>query len=113
VLDGAKALSAAVKRHAGEAALIQRCQVHKRRNVLEQLPEEYQPGIERKLLAAYAMVEHADAKRALDQIHRELERINPSAARSLEEGMEETLVSRPLRLHSRQPRLLPNLLSLV
>jgi putative transposase len=36
VLDGAKALSAAVKRHAGEAALIQRCQVHKRRNVLDQ-----------------------------------------------------------------------------
>jgi hypothetical protein len=43
VLDRAEALSAAVKRRAGEAASIQRCQVHKRRNVLEQLPEEYQP----------------------------------------------------------------------
>jgi transposase-like protein len=57
VLDGAKALHSAVKRHAGEAALIQRCQAHKRRNVLEQLPEEYQPGLERKLAAAYGMVE--------------------------------------------------------
>ena len=98
VLDGAKALQAAVKRHAGEAALIQRCQVHKRRNVLEQLPDEYQPGIERKLLAAYAMVEYADARRALEQLHRELDRINPSAARSLEEGMEETLTVHKLRV---------------
>lgn len=98
VLDGAKALQAAVKRHAGEAALIQRCQAHKRRNVLDQLPEEYQPGMERKLLAAYAMVEYTDARRALDQLHRELDRINPSAARSLEEGMEETLTVHRLRV---------------
>jgi putative transposase len=98
VLDGAKALSAAVKRHAGEAALIQRCQAHKRRNVLDQLPEDYQPGIERKLIAAYGMTGEADARRALDQIHRELERINPSAARSLEEGLEETLTVHKLRM---------------
>jgi len=98
VLDGAKALSAAVKRHAGQDALIQRCQVHKRRNVLDQLPDEYQPGIERKLIAAYAMRGEADARRALDQIHRELERINPSAARSLEEGMEETLTIHKLQM---------------
>lgn len=98
VLDGAKALSAAVKRHAGEAAFIQRCQVHKRRNVLDQLPEEYQPSIERKLLAAYGLLEYAEAKKALEQIHRELDRINPSAARSLEEGMEETLTVHKLRM---------------
>ncbi len=98
VLDGAKALHSAVKRHAGEAALIQRCQAHKRRNVLEHLPEEYQSGMDRKLLAAYAMVEYADARRALDQLHRELDRINPSAARSLEEGMEETLTVHKLRV---------------
>jgi len=98
VLDGAKALSAAVKRHAGQDALIQRCQVHKRRNVMDQLPDEYQPGIERKLIAAYAMTGEADARRALDQIHRELERINPSAARSLEEGMEETLTVHKLQM---------------
>lgn len=98
VLDGAKALSAAVKRHAGQDALIQRCQVHKRRNVMDQLPDEYQPSIERKLIAAYAMTGEADARRALDQIHRELERINPSAARSLEEGMEETLTVHKLQM---------------
>lgn len=98
VLDGAKALSAAVKRHAGSDALIQRCQVHKRRNVMDQLPDEYQPSIERKLIAAYAMTAEADARRALDQIHGELERINPSAARSLEEGMEETLSVHKLQM---------------
>jgi transposase-like protein len=98
VLDGAKALSAAVKRHAGPEAWIQRCQVHKRRNVLDQLPDEYQPSIERKLIAAYAMTGEADARRALDQIQRELERINPSAARSLAEGMEETLTVHKLQM---------------
>jgi transposase-like protein len=98
VLDGAKALSSAVRRYAGEAALMQRCQVHKRRNVLDQLPDEYQPSIERKLLAAYAMFGEADARKALDSIRRELERINPSAARSLGEGMEETLTVHKLKM---------------
>jgi putative transposase len=98
VLEGAKALHSAVQRHAGEAALIQRCQAHKRRNVLEQLPEEYPPSIERKLQAAYGMREYTDARRALEQLQGELDRINPSAARSLEEGMEETLTVHTLRV---------------
>lgn len=46
VLDGAKALAARVKRRAGEAALIQRCQLHQRRNVLAHLPEQHQPFVE-------------------------------------------------------------------
>jgi transposase-like protein len=47
VLDGGKALAAAVRRHAGEAAFLQRCQVHKRRNVLDHLPEEHKPAVKR------------------------------------------------------------------
>jgi transposase-like protein len=97
VLDGGKALVAAVRRHAGEAALIQRCQVHKRRNVADHLPEEYKAAVRKKLQNAYAMTEYADAKRALERLHRELMDLNPSAARSLEEGMEETLTVH--RLH--------------
>jgi putative transposase len=50
VLDGGKALAAAVRRHAGEAALIQRCQVHKRRNVIDHLTEEHKPAIKKKRL---------------------------------------------------------------
>lgn len=91
VLDGAKALSVAVKKRAGESALIQRCQLHKRRNVLNHLPQEEQPVVEQKLVAAWAMFRYEDAQRALQRLHGELEQINPSAARSLAEGMEETL----------------------
>jgi len=87
VLDGAKARNVAVKKRAGEAALLQRCQWHKRRNVLNHLPDEHQPFIEQKLIAAWNMAGYAEARRALDRIHDELERINPSAARSLAEGL--------------------------
>ena len=97
VLDGGKALSAAVKKHAGESVAIQRCQVHKRRNVLDHLTDEQKPGVEKKLNAAYALEDYAAAKRALNALHRELMDLNPSAARSLGEGMEETLTVH--RLH--------------
>jgi len=98
VLDGGKALAAAVRRHAGEAALVQRCQVHKRRNVVDHLPEEHKSTVRKKIQNAYAMTEYADAKRALERLHRELMELNPSAARSLEEGMEETLTVHRLRV---------------
>jgi putative transposase len=102
VLDGGKALAAAVRRHAGEAALIQRCQVHKRRNVIDHLPEEHKSAVRRKLQNAYAMSEYSDAKRALERLHRELMELNPSAARSLEEGMDETLTVHRLRVQLRR-----------
>jgi hypothetical protein len=59
--------------------------------VLNHLPEQQQPFIEPKWIAAWNMTGYAEARRALDRIHDELERINPSAARSLAEGLEETL----------------------
>ena len=97
VLDGGKALTAAVKKYAGESAAIQRCQVHKRRNVLDHLTDEQKPGVAKRLNAAYALEDYAAAKQALNQLHRELMDLNPSAARSLGEGMEETLTVH--RLH--------------
>ena len=72
-----------MKRHAGETAFIQRCQVHKKRNVLDHLPEEHKAGVRRKLQNAYAMRDCEPARRALTQLHRELMDLNPSAARSL------------------------------
>jgi putative transposase len=98
ILDGGKALSAAVKKHAGESAPIQRCQVHKRRNVLDHLNDEQKPAIAKKLNAAYALEDYAAAKQALHVLHRELMDLNPSAARSLGEGMEETLTVHRLHL---------------
>jgi transposase-like protein len=98
VLDGGKALTAAVKKYAGESAAIQRCQVHKRRNVLDHLTDEQKPAVAKKLNAAYALEDYAAAKQALNTLHRELMDLNPSAARSLEEGMEQTLTVHRLHL---------------
>jgi putative transposase len=98
ILDGGKALTAAVKKHAGESAAIQRCQVHKRRNVLDHLTDEQKPAVAKKLNAAYALEEYGAAKEALNKLHRELMDLNPSAARSLGEGMEETLTVHRLQL---------------
>src|SRR5580693_2217127 len=97
VLDGGKALTSAVKKYAGESAPIQRCQVHKRRNVLDHLTDEQKSTVAKKLNAAYALEDYVAAKEALNGLHRELMDLNPSAARSLAEGMEETLTVH--RLH--------------
>lgn len=91
VIDGAKALRAGIERVFGARAEVQRCQIHKRRNVAEHLPKSAQGDTDRRIRNAYAMTEYAEAKAELEKIFRQLERINPSAARSLEEGMEETL----------------------
>ena len=106
VLDGGKALQAAVRRHAGAAAFIQRCQVHKKRNVVDHLPDEHKADVKKKLQNAYSMKEYSDAKRALERLHRELMDLNPSAARSLEEGLEETLTVHKLRVPDQLRRTL-------
>ena len=86
-------------RHAaGKAAVVQRCQVHKIRNEVDHLTEEYQSHVRQKMHAAYGMLEYCYAKRALDRLLRELMDLNPSAARSLEEGCEETLTVHRLRM---------------
>lgn len=91
VLDGSKGLRAAVHDVFGDAAPVQRCQWHKRENVVRYLPKADQPAWRRKLQAAYAHARYADARRALHRVIRELRVVNESAARSLEEGLEETL----------------------
>lgn len=90
IVDGAKALSSAIQKKFPGSPL-QRCQLHKRRNVKEHLPEVHQADVERRLKAAYAMFSYKDAKAALHRVMDHLERLNPSAARSLAEGLEETL----------------------
>ena len=83
VIDGSKALRAGVERVFGDQVEVQRCQIHKRRNVKEYLPENCQKDYDRRMRNAYAMNNYAEAKEALQKIFRQLERINPSAARSL------------------------------
>jgi transposase-like protein len=91
VIDGSKALRAAVEKVFGARAEVQRCQLHKRRNVKDHLPEPCRADYDRQLRNAYAMSRYEDAKAALQRLWRQLCEVNPSAARSLEEGMEETL----------------------
>jgi transposase-like protein len=91
VLDGSKALHAAVKRVWGKNAVIQRCQVHKKRNVKAHVPEKHWPELERRLSAAYQETHYETAKRSLEGTATWLSRINPDAASSLREGLEETL----------------------
>ena len=97
VLDGAKGLRAAVREVFGDVP-VQRCQWHKRENVVSYLPKHEQAAWRRKLQAAWAHPHYADAKRALDHLHRDLRRVNESAAASLAEGLEETLTLHRLGL---------------
>lgn len=91
VLDGAKALHAAAKRVWGKNAVIQRCQVHKKRNIKAHVPEKHWAEVERGLSAAYHETDYETAKRSLEETATWLKRINPDAAASLREGLEETL----------------------
>ena len=91
VTDGAKGLHAAVREVFDAAAVLQRCQWHKRQNVLEYLPERHRATFRRKLQAAYEQPTYEKAKRALGKVRAELVLLNASAAASLDEGLEATL----------------------
>lgn len=91
VLDGAKALRKAVVAVFGKRAAIQRCQIHKQRNVLAHLPDRHQRLIRRGLAAAWGMKTHADAKAALEALAVKLDDLSPGAAASLREGLEDTI----------------------
>src|SRR5262249_1513501 len=91
VLDGAKALHAAARRVWGQNGVIQRCQVHKKRNVKAHVPEKHHAELERRLSEAYHETAYEAARASLQATARWLERINPDAASSLREGLEETL----------------------
>ncbi len=98
VLDGAKGLHKAVQTVFGAQALVQRCQWHKRENVVRYLPKPQQATWRRKLQAAYERPTYAEAKGALLRVRTELRLLNESAVRSLDEGLEETLTLHRLGL---------------
>ena len=91
VVDGSKGLRAAIRTVWRQRAVVQRCQWHKRENVIAHLPRREQGAWRRRLQRAYSRPTYAEAKRELGQLRAELAEINQSAARSLDEGLEETL----------------------
>jgi len=98
IIDGSKALRAGVRKYCGEASPLLRCQLHKRRNIVGHFAEEEQPGWDRRLANAYDLRSYREAKAALLRLQDELNHVNPSAARSLEEGLEETLTLHRLKV---------------
>jgi transposase-like protein len=91
VIDGSKGLRSAVREAFRKRALVQRCQWHKRENIISYLPKGEQSYWRKRLQKAYQQATYKDAKAQLLKIHAELEEINQSAASSLAEGLEETL----------------------
>lgn len=98
VIDGAKGLHKAIRSLFGDRALIQRCRVHKRRNVREQLPIELHASVKSVMTEAYKTDDPKRAKQLLENLARRLESEHPSAAGSLREGLDETLTVTSLRL---------------
>lgn len=99
VMDGSKGFQKSVKTVFGNKAIIQRCQWHKRENVVSYMPKTQQAGIRKKLQQAYSNPTYVGAKKELLGIKKELNKLNESAARSMEEGLEETLTLHRLGLY--------------
>lgn len=91
VVDGSRGIIKAIKNKFRGYELIQRCQYHKRENVVSHLNKGQQMLWRNKLKLAYTKETYQEAKAALERLVKELEEINPTAANSLREGLEETL----------------------
>jgi putative transposase len=98
VIDGAKALRRAIKDVFGEETPVQRCTVHKKRNVLEYLGKNDRAWVSRRMSQAYDEQDEDKARTVLMTLADQLQRINPDAAKSLLEGLDETLMVQHLGL---------------
>lgn len=98
VIDGSKALRKAIRERFGRRALVQRCQEHKRRNVLSHLPKRLHPSVSKTIRDAYQSGSKATAKKRLLQLAARLEDDYPDASASLKEGLDETLTLKDMNL---------------
>jgi transposase-like protein len=99
IIDGGKALRKALDEVFGKDILIQRCQVHKKRNVADYLPKEKRETAKQAMSEAYNAENYDAAKKLMQNTIRWLDKDYPQAARSLEEGLEETLTLHKLKAH--------------
>lgn len=99
VIDGSKGLKKAIVEAFGDKVIIQRCQWHKRENVVSYLPENKQEAFRKKLQNAYSEEDYETAKARLEAIGKELGKDNVAAQNSLLEGLEETLTLKRLKLN--------------
>jgi transposase-like protein len=108
VLDGSKALRKAVAKVFGDRALVQRCTLHKRRNVTGYLPVGERDAIDQRLAAAFADPDPAKGRRACQELAHQLDNRHPDAAASLCEGLEEMFTIANLGVTGRLRRSLTN-----
>jgi len=91
VIDGAKALRSAIEKIFGDRGVVQRCQLHKQRNILGHLPEGLHESVKAILREAWSLRDAKLAKARLQRLASSLEADHPGAAASVREGLEETL----------------------
>ena len=91
VIDGAKALRTAIRKVFGHLGVVQRCQIHKRRNILGHLPERMHASVRAVLTEAWSISDATVAQRRLERLASALEVEHPGAAASVREGLAETL----------------------
>jgi transposase-like protein len=91
VIDGAKALRSAIRKVFGDLGVVQRCQLHKQRNVLGHLPDGMQASVKSILQEAWSLRDAKLARVRLERLASSLEADHPGAAASVREGLDETL----------------------
>jgi transposase-like protein len=106
VIDGGKALRRAIVECFGTLALIQRCQEHERRNVIEHLPQELHGSVRRAMREAWNGTNAETAKKQLQRLAASLQAKHPGAAASMREGLEEALTVQTLGISSAPYRTL-------
>jgi transposase-like protein len=106
VIDGAKALRAGVNEVFGESAAVQRCTLHKRRNVADHLPDKEKAWVEAKLVKAFNHPDPEQGLRNARHLAGLLEKTHPSAANSLREGLEEMFTVARLGIDGRLAKTL-------
>jgi putative transposase len=98
IVDGAKALSKAIRASFGKQVAIQRCQIHKARNIMDRLPKDRHASTRRVLRHAWELDDAAKAEQFIRNLARSLDQDRPSVAASILEGLDET---QSVRLHPR------------
>jgi putative transposase len=98
IIDGAKALSRAIRRSFGRHTPIQRCQIHKARNIMERLPKPLHASVRRALRQAWELTDAGKAEKLIRNLAHRLERDAPGVSGSLLEGLDEILTVRRLGL---------------
>ncbi|MDA8283813.1 MAG: IS256 family transposase [Actinomycetota bacterium] len=108
VIDGAKALAAGIRKVFGEHAVVQRCTIHKRRNVTGHLPKELAGTIDRRLAMIFARPDATKGLTAARTLAKELEADHPDAAASLREGLDDMFTVRRLGIGGTLAKTLTN-----